>query len=283
MRYEDRLAVCSWSLQPAGPADLAAKVAACGVPGVQLHLDPIRDGSWNQAQTGRALGGAGIAIVSGMMAMAGEDYATLESIARTGGVRPDTTWHANLEAAHANAAIALALGIDLVTFHAGFVPHDRADPERRTIVQRTRAVAEAFWSRGVAVALETGQESAENLLTFLDEVNAGAPEGRRVGVNFDPANMILYGTGEPIAALRLLLPHVVQVHLKDARPSPRAGEWGTETPVGEGRVPWREFFALVTRTPAVRRFVLEREGGESRVHDLRTGAALARSILGSLP
>jgi L-ribulose-5-phosphate 3-epimerase len=271
------LAVCSWSLKAGSSTDLAALVVRCGVSGVQLHLDPLRTGEWNAAATAADLTAAGLEIVSGMMAMEGEDYTTLESIARTGGVRPDATWERNLTAAHANAEVARGLGLDLVTFHAGFVPHDADDPERATIVSRTRAVAAAFRDRGVRVALETGQETAANLETFLAEINDGIEPSMRVGVNFDPANMILYGTGEPIDALRRLLPWILQAHMKDARRASRRGEWGQETPAGQGEVNWKDFFRVLRQAPGLRGIVIEREGGEQRVADVQRAAEVARA------
>lgn len=275
---DSRLAVCSWSLRPDSPADLARKVLDAGLAAVQLHLDPLREHAWDLHDTQRTLRDAAIRTFSGMMAMHGEDYATLDSIAATGGVRPDATWDLNLRAAHANAELAAALSLPLVTFHAGFVPHDPAHPERATIVRRTRAIADAFLARGVRVALETGQESADNLLSFLDQVNAGLPTHLHVGVNFDPANMILYGTGHPIHALRLLLPRVLQVHVKDARPAPRPGVWGEEVPAGAGHVDWPAFFTTLASAPGPVNFVVEREAGEQRVHDARAAADLVRRL-----
>src|SRR5262245_49404591 len=118
-----RIGVCSWSLRPASVDDLIAKVRACGLTHVQLALDPIRTGAWDATATWNALAGAGITVVSGMMGMKGEDYSTLESIRATGGVRPAATWPDNLKAVQATARIAHRLGIRLVTFHAGFLPH----------------------------------------------------------------------------------------------------------------------------------------------------------------
>ena len=138
---------------------------------MQLALDPIRTGSWDEEQTGDALGDAGIRIVSGMMAMRGEDYSTLESIRRSGGVRPDETWEDNLRAAEQNADLAARLGIGLVTFHAGFVPEERGDPERGVLVRRLIRLNAVFSSRGVVMGLETGQETARNLWGLLDELD----------------------------------------------------------------------------------------------------------------
>ena len=41
--FSDRLAVCTWSLQPTSPADLVEKLKPIGIPRVQLALDPIRE------------------------------------------------------------------------------------------------------------------------------------------------------------------------------------------------------------------------------------------------
>src|SRR5690606_27919335 len=119
---------------------------------------------------------AGIRVLSGMMAMAGEDYSTLASIARTGGVRPNETWPANLDHARAIASLAAEHGIALVTFHAGFIPEHSADPERRTLLDRLRAIADLFAQRGLKLAFETGQENADTLLealNALDRPNVG--------------------------------------------------------------------------------------------------------------
>jgi sugar phosphate isomerase/epimerase len=80
--------------------------------------------------------------------------------------------------------------------------------------------------------LETGQESADGLLKFIRDVDRG-----NLFVNFDPANMILYGTGEPIDALKAIGGYVRSVHCKDAKWAAHPGqEWGQEVPLGDGDV-----------------------------------------------
>lgn len=265
------LGVCSWSLRPQSPDELAASVARCGVRLVQLHLDPIRTGAWNAAKTVRALSDHRITIRSGMMSTKGEDYSTLATIRETGGLRPDQTWQENLAAAKENAALASDLGIDLVTFHAGFLPHERNNRERSKLLDRLASVAACFAAKKVRVAFETGQESAPTLLEVLADLRQD-----NVGVNFDPANMILYGMGEPIEALRMLLPHVMQVHIKDALPTATPGEWGSEVRVGTGRVDWRAFFdTLASAAPSVS-CMIEREAGEERVADISHARELCR-------
>lgn len=267
------LAVCSWSLQPASAMDLVRLVEDCGLGAVQLALDPVREagseGAWTVERTRDALGDAGITIVSGMMTTEGEDYASIARIRETGGVRPTATWAANLERARGNADAARALGLDLVTLHAGFVPEDPADDEFDTMVARLTELAQVFDRAGCRLGLETGQESAPALLELLGRL----PDS--VGVNVDPANMLLYSTGDPVEALRRVAPRVVQVHVKDAIPSGDRETWGEEVPAGEGAVPWADFLAAV---PDEVGLVIEREAGSSRAADVRTAAALVRRL-----
>ncbi len=266
--------VCSWSLQPASPSELVAGLEAAGVRACQLALDPLLSGQHGVGETRRALEAAGITVLSGMMGTLGEDYSTLESIARTGGLRPDEHWSANLAAAGEIASLSAELGLSLVTMHAGFLPHERGDAERGVLLERLRQVARLFAQRGVRLGLETGQESAETLSGVLEELGED-----NVGVNFDPANMLLYGMGDPVAALEALAPHVLQIHVKDATPAERPGQWGLEVPAGEGAVDWTAFFdALRDRSLDVD-LVIEREAGEQRVADIATAAQLVEREL----
>lgn len=264
-----RVGACSWSLRAGGPRDLARAIRQVGVDAVQLHLDPLRTGDWSEAGTLDAFEEAGIELRSGMMGMAGEDYSSLDSIRRTGGVRPDATWPANRRAAEANARLAQRLKLPLVSFHAGFLPHARGDAERATLIERLRQMIDLFAARGVRVALETGQESAETLLGVLAELDRPA-----AAVNFDPANMILYGMGDPIQALRELAPRVAQVHIKDAQAATHPGTWGEELRVGTGQVDWPAFFAVLDERAAGVDCMIEREAGEARIDDMRAAREL---------
>lgn len=268
-----RVGVCSWSLRPCSVEALLKGVGACGLDAVQLALDPIRRGEWDEAEVVERLRSSGISVLSGMMAMAGEDYSTLAAIERTGGVAPDETWAANRAAAVENAAIARRLGIGLVTFHAGRVPGDRADPRRAETLRRIRVIGEMFAEAGVRIAFETGQDSARDLVETLEELADLEP-----GVNFDPANMLLYGSDDPIGALRRLSVWVRQAHIKDAKPPARRGQWGEEVRAGEGSVDWRAFFeTLRERAPGVD-MVIEREAGDDRVGDVIAAARLVRAM-----
>jgi len=269
-----RLAVCSWSLQPGTPQQLAAHLQDIGIPRVQLALDPLRENPEVWGQTAAVLQADGVRIVSGMFGTVDEDYTSLESIRSTGGLVPDSTWEENWENIQATAEIAHHLKLRLVTFHAGFLPHDESDPELEKLQHRIRLVADLFAAKGVDLAFETGQESAETLAAFLEKLGRA-----NVGVNFDPANMILYDKGNPIAALRTLGPWVRQCHLKDANRTRTPGSWGDEVVVGTGQVDWAAFFSVLNEIGFAGDCCIEREAGTQRVADI----IAARQFVESLP
>ena len=260
----ERLGVCSWSLLPSDPQDLVEKLHLAGIHRVQLALDPLREtpAAWGGA--GKVLRQAHLTIISGMFTCLGEDYSTLDSIRVTGGIVPDPTWEQNLKNIQATAAIAAALALKLVTFHAGFVPHEPDAPGFSKMLKRLTAVAGLFAAEGIVVGLETGQETAGALAGLLNALNLP-----NVGVNFDPANMLLYGKGDPIEALRLLGPWIRQVHIKDATQSRIPGTWGKEVSVGAGEVDWPAFFATLSEVNFAGDFVIEREADPQRISDVR--------------
>lgn len=270
LKLSDRLAVCSWSLRPTDPTDLATKLQATGLRRVQLALDPLREAPEKWANAAEILAGQGISLASGMFGCVGEDYSTLESIRRTGGIAPDATWEQNWKNIQATAALAQQLGLNLVTFHAGFLPHDETDKEFTKMIQRLSEVADIFERARIVVGLETGQETAPLLGRVLQKLAR-----RNVGVNFDPANMILYGKGDPLDALEVLGAWIRQVHLKDAVPTKVPGTWGQEMPAGKGSVDWRRFFSSLNRLSFQGPIVIEREAGAERIEDIRAAKAVA--------
>ena len=268
-----RLAVCSWSLQPSSPQDLISKLQSTGIRRVQLALDPLRQAPEVWGQTPDLLRENQITVVSGMFGCVGEDYSTLESIRITGGIAPDQTWPENLRNIQATATLAKTMGLELITFHAGFLPHEETDPNFTKMLGRLGQVADIFAASGMTLGLETGHETAPVLVQLLTRLAR-----KNVGVNFDPANMILYNKGKPLEALRVLGPWIRQVHIKDALRTPQPGTWGEEVPAGTGEVPWTEFFTTLNQLGFTGDLVVEREAGTQRVEDIRRAKQLVETI-----
>jgi sugar phosphate isomerase/epimerase len=259
-----RLAVCSWSLQPTDPQDLLDKLEATGIRRLQLALDPLRERPESWGSCSELLARSGIRVVSGMFGCLGEDYSTLDSIRITGGIAPDGTWEQNWRNIQATAKLARQMGLKLVTFHAGFLPHEPEDPSFQKMLARLGQVADAFGETGITLGLETGQEVAPVLAGLLQQLNR-----KNVRVNFDPANMLLYNKGNPIEALRTVGAWICQVHIKDALRTRTPGTWGEEVVVGTGEVDWRSFVSTLGQINFRGNFVIEREAGNQRVTDIR--------------
>ena len=147
-----------------------------------------------------------------------------------------------------------------MSLHAGFL--DESDPVAyRKYVERVTWMRDECAKYGVKVIFESGQETAEDLAKFMKEVPG-------VGINFDPANMILYAKGEPLAALKTLMPWIVQVHVKDALLTKKPGTWGTEVPWGDGEVGGKTFLAELEKLGYKGNYVVEREAGDCRAKDI---------------
>lgn len=271
---EENIGVCSWSLRVETLDDLLSALDMLGLRKVHLALGPLRENPAAWADAGRRLEHAGVIVAAGMMGCIGEDYSTLETIHRTGGLVPDEHWEKNLANARALADLAGQLGLRRVSFHAGFLSPDSASREFTRLLDRVGQVADVFARRGVDLLLESGQETASTLETFLTRL------GRKtVGVNFDPANILLYNMGDPIESLRRLLPSVRQVHIKDALRTATPGQWGREVPVGEGEVDWTAFFRVLREGGFSGDLMIEREAGPNRLADIRQAVTVVKRQL----
>jgi len=161
-----------------------------------------------------------------------ESYADIPSTQKTVGLVPPETRAARTAEMKEIADFANMLGCNCIGLHIGFIPHDTSDPHYAQVVAVAQELCDHCAPLGQGVHLETGQESADGLLQFISDVARD-----NLKVNFDPANMILYGTGEPIEAVKKVGHHLGSVHCKDAKWAANPGqEWGQEVPLGEGDV-----------------------------------------------
>lgn len=204
-----------------------------GVPTIQLHAPAQATRTQENAEAFTArLNELGIELTAVFGGFEGESYADIPTVKETVGLVPPAMRAARTQELKEIADFAKLLGCNVVGLHLGFIPHDTNDPLYREVLDVTRDVCDHCSANGQNLHLETGQESAEGLLQFISDVQRD-----NLFVNFDPANMILYGTGEPIEALRKIGSFVRSVHCKDAKWAAKPGEeWGQEVPLGEGDV-----------------------------------------------
>ena len=227
-----------------------------GVPTIQLHAPHAATRTKANADAFlNRLAGFGIKLTCVFGGFEGESYADIPTVSRTVGLVPSATRAARTKELKEIADFAKLLECNVVGLHVGFVPHDAADPLYRQVLDVTRDVCDHCAKNGQSLHLETGQESADALLQFI-----GAVGRDNLFINFDPANMILYGTGEPIAALKKVGRYVKSVHCKDGKWSPEPGKsWGQEVPLGQGDVGMENYLRTLKEIGYTGPLTIERE------------------------
>lgn len=216
-------------------------------------------------------------LVTVVAAYEGEDYADIPTVERTVGFIPERTRAAREARTLAISDFAAAIGVRSIACHIGFVPHDASDPRYVAVRDMVRRICDHAAKHGQTFVLETGQEPAQTLKHFFMDV--GRPN---LGINFDPANMILYGTGDPIEALGILAQHVISVHAKDGDwpPKDQPGALGTEKPLGQGSVGMERFVAKLKEIGYQGTLNIEREGQSPE--QWNGDVAMGRELLGRL-
>jgi len=227
-----------------------------GVPTIQLHAP--EKGTRTPEAARRfldRLGELGLRITAVFGGFHGESYADIPTVTRTVGLVPPATRAERTREMKEIADFARLLGVDVVALHLGFVPHDNKDPLYREVLAVTRDICDHCSAQGQALHLETGQEPADALVQFIGDV-----ERNNLYINFDPANMILYGSGEPIEALEKVGRWVRSVHCKDATWAAHPGqEWGAEVPLGEGAVGMERYLRTLDKLGYHGPLTIERE------------------------
>ncbi len=272
------LGVCSWSLQVTSVPELARLMAELDVDQTQIACGDPHHASWAEGDSmPDAARAAGFTMTGAMLGFPGEDYTTPAIIQQTGGFGPAHLRPERLERLAWALDRTRALGLKDLTLHAGFLP-DPADPDRKPFLDTLAIAARMASDSGVTLAFETGQETADLLLRTLQELKSP-----HLGVNFDPANMLLYDMGDPIRAVEILAPHIRSVHLKDANRPTTKGEWGTEVPLGQGQADIPRFLATLQKVGFAGPLSIEREVGDqaARIRDIAHGLAFVRQALAS--
>lgn len=234
-----------------------------GVPTVQVHAPHQQTRTPEAAEAFLAkCRDADITITCMFGGFAGESYADIPTTTRTVGLVPEETRAARLSEMKEISDFARLLGLDAVGLHIGFVPEDTNGDSYKGLIDVTRDLLDHAAGNQQRVHLETGQETADHLLAFIQDVGRD-----NLFINFDPANMILYGTGDPIEALRKVGHLVRSVHCKDAKwaaPDKRGKAWGTEVPLGEGDVGMETYLRTLDELGYTGPLTIEREIAHDR-------------------
>jgi len=147
------------------------------------------------------------------------------------GLAPAATRAQRLEELKMGADFAAKIGVPSITTHVGFIPEDPRDPQYGPLVEALRSLATHCASLGLMFCFETGQETPVTLLRTIEDIGTD-----NLGINLDPANLILYGKANPVDALDVFGTYVRGLHAKDGFYPTNGRELGRETPLGEGKV-----------------------------------------------
>ncbi|QDT58201.1 Xylose isomerase-like TIM barrel [Stieleria bergensis] len=227
-----------------------------GLPTIQLHAPHGDQRDQATAEQLRAqLESMNVRCTAVFGGFDGESYADIPTVERTIGLVPEDTRESRLAEMRDISDFAKHLGCDTVALHLGFIPHDPEASLFKEVVAVTAQLCDHCKANGQYLHLETGQETAAGLMDFIAAVGRD-----NLKINFDPANMILYGTGQPIEALKAVAPHVRSVHCKDGTWSDQPGQtWGQEVALGEGDVDIRKYLQTLKEIGYEGPLTIERE------------------------
>jgi sugar phosphate isomerase/epimerase len=241
-----------------------------GIPG-ELSLDGAGE-KWDTALTEEHF-----TAVTAVCSYVGEDYKDIPTVQQTVGLVPENTRAERIARTKAVSDLAGKLGVDSVACHIGFISHDFGSKSYASIRDVARDVCDHCGKNGQSFTLETGQEPAKVLLQFIEDVKRP-----NLKINFDPANMILYGTGDPIEALGVLGKHVISVHCKDGDwpPVNRPEALGVEKALGEGSVNFPAFLSKLKEIGYRGLLTIEREEQDQakRAADIRKAITLLKRL-----
>jgi sugar phosphate isomerase/epimerase len=256
-------------------ASLGVRCGQLGIPG-DFELNAAIASQWKSA-----LEQTQFNIATVFAAFTGEDYTDIPTVQRTVGFIPDAAREQRERRTYEVSDFAAAIGVGSIATHVGFIPENQNHPDYIAVRGMVRRVADHAAAHNQTFALETGQEPAHVLRRFLHDV--ARPN---VGINFDPANMILYGTGDPIEALNLLGPLVLSVHAKDGDwpPADRAQALGIERPLGQGSVGIPRYVEKLKEINFRGPLNIEREAEnqQERIADIRSAVPYLKKLVTSL-
>lgn len=171
------------------------------------------------------------------------------------------------------------LGVGYLVTHVGFIPENPYDPNYHGTLNACKAIAEHCKQNGQVFLFETGQETPVTLKRAMQDIEKDVGSGT-VGINLDPANLILYGKANPVDALDVFGEYVRGVHGKDGLYPTNGYQLGEETPLGQGKVNYPVFIRRLKEVGYTGDITIEREiSGEEQRKDILAGKALLEKLI----
>ncbi len=191
------------------------------------------------------------------------------------GLVPPAYRYVRLEALKRGSDFAKMIGAPGITTHVGFIPENPNEPEYPGLISALKEIARYCKANGQFFAFETGQETPVTLLRAIEDIGTD-----NLGVNLDPANLILYGKANPVDALDVFGKYVVGFHAKDGLYPTDGRKLGKEVPLGEGKVNFPVLIPKLKELGYTGAMSIEREiRGPQQIADIKKAIDLLTPLL----
>jgi len=280
--YEEALPLGVMTALHGDPLAAFTRIREMGFPTCQLHDpgDACLYGPDAQTYTEKvrdAIRETGIRITSVFIMFRGHVWDLVDGPRTIGLIPPETRGERVVHACEVSNWCR-EVGINAVTSHIGFSPENPDNPAYPRFIDTMRAFCRYCKEHGQTFAFETGQETAATLKRTIEDIGLD-----NVGVNLDPANLLLYGKDRPLEAVDLIGKYVLNTHCKDGVWPEPGGRLGVEKPLGEGEAHIRELIPKLYNMGYRGPLTIKREiSGEQQIKDILKAKALLEEIKGKL-
>jgi L-ribulose-5-phosphate 3-epimerase len=255
------------------PEAAIRKVHDLGIPTCQVGVDSFEPEMAERLQS--ALASHKIEATSLVAGGPGPEIYDFYNGPLTIGFVPRKYREARIAQIRKTSDFAKRIGVPAVQTHCGFIPENPNDPVYKEAVDALRSVAAYCKQNGQHFRCETGQETPVTLFRAIKDTGLD-----NIGVNFDAANLILYGKANPVDALDILGPLVEGVHAKDGLYPTNARELGREMPIGQGKVNFPAFIKRLKEVGYRGPLTIEREiSGPAQIEDVRTAKIYLEKLI----
>lgn len=256
------------------PDAAMAKVRDLGLPTSQVFVDEF--GMDLVGKLRQALEKYQIEATSLVVGGPGKEVWDFYQGPMTIGLVPRETREARIAHIKKASDFAKQCGIQAVQTHCGFIPENPNDPVYKETIAAMKEVAGYCKNNGQNFRYETGQETPITLVRAIQDVGLN-----NQGVNFDLANLILYGKANPVDAIELLGPYVQGIHAKDGLFPTNPRDLGEEVPIGKGKVDFPHIIERLKRLNYQGAVTIEREiSGPQQVADVRESKNYLEKLIG---
>src|SRR5215472_2929415 len=256
------------------PDKAMAKVCDLGLPTSQVYVDEFETEEVRKLR--QALEKHQVEATSLVVGGPGKEVWDFYQGPLTIGLVPRETRPARIAHIKKASDFAKQCGIQAVQTHCGFIPENPNDPVYKETIAAMKEVAGYCQNNGQNFRYETGQETPITLVRAIQDVGL-----ENQGVNFDLANLILYGKANPVDAIELLGPYIQGIHAKDGLFPANPKDLGKEVPIGKGKVDFPRIMERLKQLNYQGAVTIEREiSGPQQVADVREAKAYLEKLIG---